>query len=162
MIESRWLAPFSVLVVSMAGCGGTTAVDHDTGGGGTGGQGTGTQGLVGVWTGSATFGSTALTEHVTVGGDGTATATDTFAVVGGGACTGELDIQDAWTATSSTLSVSGGTCSGQAACPNGTTIECGASETSAQTCPYTLSADGNTLVLSCPNSVGPITFTRGN
>src|SRR5262245_51332385 len=123
MIGSRWPAVFSALAVSMAccvaGCGGTTILETNTGGGGTGGPGTGPMGLVGVWNGSATFGQTTLTEHMTLDADGTATATDTFAITGVGACTGALNIQDTWTSTSSTISVVGGTCSGQVACPNG-------------------------------------------
>jgi hypothetical protein len=163
MTGSHWIAALSALTVSMAGCGAKTVVDtHGTGGGGTGGQGTAQSPLVGVWNGGATFAPTVLSEHMTLDADGTATATDTFALIGGGVgvCKGELDITDMWSATSTTLSVSGGTCSGQAVCPNGNTIPCGPSETASQTCTYTLSNGGDTLVLSCPEAQGPITYTR--
>jgi hypothetical protein len=45
-------------------------------------------------------------------------------------------------------------------CPTGTPISCGAGETSPQVCTYTLSNGGDTLVLTCPDAMGPITFIR--
>jgi hypothetical protein len=166
MIGSRRTVALTALAVLLAGCGGNTIVENGTGGGGTGGGGTGGGGtggnpLVGAWHGSATFGTMSLTESTLFNSDGTASATDTFQVVGVGACTGALDISEpSWTSTSSTLSVAGGMCTGQVTCPGGVTIPCGAGETMAQICTYTLSADDDTLVLTCPNAQGPITFTR--
>jgi hypothetical protein len=143
----------AALAVSAAGCGGSTALENGTGGG------TGSQGIVGVWNGSATLGDTSLTEHTTFNADGTALAIDSFAV-NGAACTGALDISDRWTSTATTLSVSGGICAGQVQCPSGGPIACGPGETMSQTCTYALSNGGDTLVVTCPNSMGPITFTR--
>jgi len=162
MIGSRRTAALTAFAFLVAGCGGNTVVDNGTGGGGggTGGSATGGNPLIGSWHGSATFGTMSLSESTTFNSDGTASAIDTFQVVGVGACTGALDIAEpSWTSTSSTL-VAGGTCSGQVTCPGGITIPCGAGETTAQTCTYTLSADGDTLLLTCPNAQGPITFTR--
>ncbi len=160
MIGSGWRGGLAALAIVAAGCGGVSEIEQGTSGGAGGGGPTGSQTIVGVWDGSATFGTMSLTEHTTFASDGTASATDSFQVVGVGACTGALQITDDWTSTASTLSVSGGVCSGQAQCPNGVTIPCGTGETGSQTCTYTLSADGDTLLLTCPDAMGPITFVR--
>jgi hypothetical protein len=148
------------MLIVAVGCGGTTVVEHGGGGSGTGGTGSSIASLVGHWQGAATFGTTSLAEALTLSADGTASATNTYQVVGVGPCSGALMISDAWTSTSSTFSVSGGTCSGQVSCPMGMTIPCGPPETVSEDCTYTLSADGKTLVLTCPEAPGPITFTR--
>lgn len=161
MIGKARMAAFAALAVAMAGCGGISTLDDGPGDGGTGGAGTGSNPLVGTWNGSATFGTMTLSEVATFNGDGTAGATDSFGVVGAGACTGALVISEpSWTSTSSTLSIMGGMCTGVVTCPGGITIPCGSSETMAQTCTYTLSDGDDTLVLQCPNAQGPITFTR--
>jgi hypothetical protein len=150
----------AALAVPIAGCGGTTVVENNGGGTGTGGAGSGTASLVGHWQGSATFGTTNLAEALTLSADGTASATDTYQVVGAGPCNGALVISDSWTSTSSTFSVAGGTCTGQVTCPMGITVACGSAETLKETCTYSLTADGATLVITCPQSPGPITYTR--
>jgi hypothetical protein len=168
MIGSRSMVALSALAFSLAGCGGNVVVDAQTSGASGAGGGVGADGgtgktnpLVGSWKGAA-GGPTRLGETLTINADGTAAATDTFIVVGDGftTCTGALQITDNWTSTSTTFSVSGGTCTGSVACPNGDTIPCGPAETAAQTCTYALSNANNTLVLTCPQGNGPITYTR--
>jgi hypothetical protein len=160
MLRLHFLVVVAAIAVPIAGCGGTTVLENGSGGRGTGGAGPVNASLVGHWQGSATFGSTSLAEALTLSADGTASATNTYQVVGVGPCSGALMISDMWTSTTSTFSVSGGTCSGQVSCPMGITVTCSPPETVAENCTYTLSADGMTLVLTCPQSPGPITFTR--
>jgi hypothetical protein len=171
MLGSRSMAALAALAVTTAGCGGNVVLDG-AGGGGTGGAGTGGAGaggagtgggaLAGVWRGGSGGPPTVFGETLTLDTGGTATAVDTFEVVGDGAvwCAGALDIQATWTSTSSTIAFSGETCAGQVTCPNGEIISCGPSETTPQTCTYTLSNGDDTLLLTCPLAMEPIVFTR--
>jgi hypothetical protein len=170
MIGSRWRAVIAAVGVAAAGCGGKVVLDvgagsTGTGGAGTGGTGTGggTSGnpLVGYWSGGGGA-PTVLSELLIINAAGTASAVDTFSVIGDGSamCKGELDVTTDWTSTATTISFSVLTCAGQVVCPNGEMIPCGPQETTPETCTYTLSNGDATLELDCPEGNGPLFFTR--
>ncbi len=134
-------------IFALMGCGG--------GGGGGGGGGTDAgppSPLVGTWTHAFSGGGMMVTIALTFGADGNASGT-----ISETGCTGMVSEGGLmWTATDGMLDLTGmQSCSGEVDCGGMPTITCtAASMLPTNNCSYTLSADNNTLNLTCGDDGG--------